>query len=532
MSGKIKQADTILHNGTIYTVDAHFSVQQAVAITNGGISAVGSNQYILQNYQSANTVNLRGAYVYPGFNDAHCHLLRYARQLGEVQLFGLTSWQAVVQQLQQYHRQNPHLTAIIGRGWDQNLWNPAVMPDKTDLDTFFPDIPVLLTRIDLHAAVANAAALQLAGITHETNIDGGIVHLNRHAETSGLLIDNAVYFAEQHFPPISQQQFEQLMLAAQQHCHAVGLTSLTDALVMQPDWKVLFTLQNKVLLKIKINALILGTDENLEHYFELGKQKTPYLNAGCFKFFADGALGSRGAWLLEPYTDEPATSGLQLLKETDFVKKLKAIYQHGFQVATHAIGDAANQFVLEAYRQVLPPQNTLRWRLEHAQIVHPNNLEIIKQYNIIPSVQPIHATSDMYWVKNRLGNRINHAYNYKTLLQTAGLVASGSDFPVEPINPLLGFYAAVSRKDVSGFPENGFRVHEALTRIQALKSMTIWAAYASFEEQEKGSIEPGKMADLTILDTDLLLHSIGNIPKAKVLGTMVNGGMVYNAGLD
>ncbi|HRI26971.1 MAG TPA: amidohydrolase family protein, partial [Chitinophagales bacterium] len=234
----------------------------------------------------------------------------------------------------------------------------------------------------------------------------------------------------------------------------------------------------------------------------------------------------------EPYTDEPATGGLQLLPETDFVNKLKAIYQHGFQVATHAIGDAANRFVLEAYRKVLPTKNALRWRLEHAQILHPKDLPIIGQYNIIPSVQPIHATSDMYWVKNRLGNRINHAYNYKTLLHTAGLVASGSDFPVEPINPLLGFYAAVSRKDVSGFPENGFRAHEALTRIQALKSMTIWAAYASFEEQEKGSIEPGKMADLTILDTDLLLHNIENAPKAKVLGTMVNGRMVYNAGLD
>lgn len=521
-----KQAHLLLHNATVYTLNAGFSAAHALAIAGGRILETGTNKHILSTYHAPEVVNLNGAFVYPGFYDAHCHLLRYARQLGEVHLFGAVSFNEVLQRVAQYRQNNPNIKAIIGRGWNQNLWQPAQMPNRTALDALFPDVPVLLTRIDLHAAVANQAALNLAGIHANTQINGGIVEVV-NGQTSGLLIDNAVHRVEMALPAPSEHEFSNLLIQAQNHCFQHGLTSIADALVTPPDVQLLEKLYQQNMLQIRLYAMMLATEENMQYCFEQGTRISDTLTLRTFKFFADGALGSRGAWLQNPYSDAPHNYGLQLLHEPHFTTQLQRILKHGFQVATHAIGDAANQFVLNSYARVLPPGNNLRWRLEHAQIIEPNDINLIRQYRIIPSIQPTHATSDMYWVKQRIGKRVQNAYTYRRLLQASGLVAAGSDFPVEHINPLLGFYAATARKDVQGYPPKGFYPQQRLTRAQALKAMTIWAAYAAFEEQERGSLQAGKLADITILDTDLMTAPLEQIPQANVLLTLLGGKTVY-----
>lgn len=519
-------ADVVLHNASIYTVDAGFTTAQAMAIAGERILETGNNAYILQKYAARHIINLEGAFAYPGFYDAHCHLLRYARQLGEAHLFGAPSFTEVLYRITQYHLQNPQCKAIIGRGWNQNLWQPAQMPNRQALDALFPHVPVLLTRIDLHAAVANRAALALAGIDEHTQIDGGIVEVV-NGQTSGLLIDNAVHRVEIALPSPSEQEFSNQLALAQQHCFQYGLTSVADALVTPPDVRLLENLYLEQLLQLRMYAMMLATEENMQFCFERGRSISGQLTLRTFKFFADGALGSRGAWLHHPYSDAPDTCGLQLLHEPAFTNQLARIKQHGFQAATHAIGDAANHFVLNAYAKVLPPDNNLRWRLEHAQIITPKDIELIIKYRIIPSVQPTHATSDMYWVHQRLSNRIQNAYTWRRLLQASGLLAAGSDFPVEHINPLLGFYAATARKDVHGRPPDGFFAEQSLTRLEALKAMTIWAAFAAFEEHERGSLQTGKLADITVLDTDLMTAPLEQIPQAKVLLTLLGGKTVY-----
>ncbi|OWY25659.1 amidohydrolase [Sphingobacteriales bacterium UPWRP_1] len=519
-------ADVLLHNACIFTVNAGFTTAQALAIAGGRILETGSNKHILGSYHAPKVINLNGAFAYPGFYDAHCHLLRYARQLGEVHLFGAASFNEVLQRTVQYRQNNPKVKAIIGRGWNQNLWQPAQMPNRTALDALFPDVPVLLTRVDLHAAVANRAALDLAGIDANTQIDGGIVEVV-NGQTSGLVIDNALYRVETALPAPSEQEFSNLLIQAQNHCFQYGLTSVADALVTPPDVKLFEELYRNNLLKLRIYAMMLATEENMQYCFERGMSISEGLTLRTFKFFADGALGSRGAWLQTPYSDAPDTCGLQLLHNPGFINQLLRIKHHGFQVATHAIGDAANHFVVNSYANVLPPGNNLRWRLEHAQIIEPQDINLIRQYQIIPSVQPTHATSDMYWVKERIGKRVQNAYTCRRLLQALGLLAAGSDFPVEHINPLLGFYAATARKDVQGYPPGGFFAQQALTRVQALKAMTIWAAYAAFEEHERGSLQAGKLADIAILDTNLMTAPLEQIPQAKVLLTLLDGKTVY-----
>lgn len=526
MYGNPITVDTILLNATIYSVDDDFSTSEAIAIDKGVIVQLGLNSEITSQFIANEVIDLNGNFVYPGLIDAHCHLLRYARQLGELDLYGSKSIEEVVKRTKEYAAVNPNLQVIIGRGWNQNLWDPSVMPDNTLLDEAFPNLPVLLTRIDLHAAVANTAALLRANIANNpAPIEGGIV-VTKNGQPTGLLIDKAIQQVEEALPNISEQEYIRLLLKAQQQCFAVGLTSLGDALVLPSDWTVLKKMADNHSLKLRVYAMMLATNDTIKEYGEQGHYLHPFLTLRTFKFFSDGALGSRGAWLLEPYNDDCDNYGLQLLNEDEFVHQLEQIKEYQFQVATHAIGDAANHFVLKCYAKVLAKNNPLRWRLEHAQIMPPDDLPLLSDYNIIPSIQATHATSDMYWVKDRIGNRINYAYNFRQLLMTNGLVAAGSDFPVEHINPLLGFYAAVTMKDIHGFPPGGFKPDETLSRIEALKAMTIWAAYSQFSENQFGSLVPNKYADLCVIDTDLLTAPPEQIIAAKVLLTMVNGQIV------
>ncbi|MCT4624610.1 MAG: amidohydrolase [Schleiferiaceae bacterium] len=463
-------------------------------------------------------------FVYPGFIDAHCHFWGYATVNNWVDLVGTKSFDEVLDRVQEYHQKNQSLV-ILGRGWDQNDWDNKDFPINERLNELFPDVSVMLTRVDGHAMLVNDVVLKMNGITESSFIEGGEVVL-KNGKPTGLLIDNAKSLVH---TKVSNNQMIQDLLTAQQNCLAVGLTTLDDAGLDYQQINVIDSLQREGDLLLRFYIMASDNDENMAYYSKNGPLKTDRLNVRSFKLYADGALGSRGALLKEEYSDHHG-HGLQLSSKEHFRKRAEQLYDMGFQMNTHAIGDSANKLLLSIYKEVLGGKNDKRWRIEHAQVVDKYDFSLFEEYSVLPSVQPTHATSDMYWADERLGNkRIKGAYAYKQLLETNGVLPLGTDFPVEDINPLKTFYAAVLRKDVSGYPEDGFQMENALTRSEALKGMTIWAAYSNFEEDEKGSIEEGKLADFTVLDTDLLNCSPEEILNAKVLYTVINGEIVYRA---
>lgn len=516
-----QQADLIIHHAKIYTVDSAMSTAEAFAVKDGRFLAVGTNEEVLEQYKAPKVIDLQGKPVYPGFIDAHAHFYWYGLMLQQVNLVGTKSWEEVLERVQAFAAEEPE-GWLQGRGWDQNDWPVKEFPSREELDRLFPGRPVYLKRIDGHAAIANTKALELARITAESAVEGGEVEVE-NGQPTGILIDNAMELVNTVIPAPSQAEREEALLEAQESCFQVGLTSIHDAGLERDIISTIDSLQKLGKLKMRLYAMLLPTEDNLEHFLEHGPYKTSRLHIRAFKFFADGALGSRGAALLDPYHDAHEKIGL-LLHDTSYFRHFtQLMYEHGFQMATHAIGDRGNRLMLDLYAQVLPEDNDRRWRIEHAQIVAPEDYSKFRRYNIIPSVQPTHATSDMYWADERLGPRIKHSYAYKQLLQEAGLVAGGSDFPIEHINPLYGFFAAVARQDHKNRPEGGFQPENALTREEALKAMTIWAAYAAFEEQEKGSIEPGKLADFVVLEEDIMTIPLERTWQAKVLQTWIDG---------
>lgn len=485
-------------------------------------------------WSSNEVIDLEGAYLYAGFIDAHAHFVGYAKGLQSVDLMGTTSWKEVVDRTQSFVTVHPEFNYITGRGWDQNDWGEgSEFPTNDALNEAFPNLPVVLTRIDGHAVIANDVALQLANISAETKVDGGLV-LVENGKPTGVLIDNATSLIQ--IPGFSDSQLASALLQAEQNCFAVGLTTIDDAGLSKPMIDFIDTLQQANLLKMRIYAMVSDHPDWLAYYIENGPYKTDRLNVRSFKFYGDGALGSRGACLRDPYHDDSDNYGLILSTEEHFRESAKLLAENGFQMNTHAIGDSANHLILDIYIDAIGEVasnmdytgNPFRWRIEHAQVVSPEDLERFSTYGIIPSVQPTHATSDMYWADDRLGEeRIHHAYAYRDLLRVSDALPLGTDFPVEEIDPLNTFYAAVVRKDHEGYPEGGFQMENSLSREDALRGMTIWAAYSNFEEDEKGSLERGKWADFTILDTDLLHCAEEEILQAKVLFTVIGGEVVY-----
>ncbi len=525
---KMKKVDVLYENGKVYTVDKDFSVVESFAVKEGIIIATGSSDSLKKIFNADTIIDLQQKTVYPGFIDAHCHFLHYGIGLSNVDLTGTTSFSEVIEKATHHYNEMPSAW-LIGHGWDQNDWENKEFPDKTRLDKLFPAVPVLLTRIDGHAAIANRKALELAGITTEINIDGGEIR-KKNGKLTGILIDNAVDTVRAAIPKVSLQQKQQALLQAQKKCFAVGLTGVHDAGLDKQEILLIDSLQKKGELKMRINAMINPTQENFEEFLYKGQYKTDYLTVRTVKLYADGALGSRGAKLIEPYCDDPKNSGL-LVNPPEYLSEIceKAYKQH-YQVATHAIGDSANRLMLHIYSKILTQKNDRRWRIEHAQIVHPKDMTLYGKYNIVPSIQPTHATSDMYWADERLGKqRVKTGYAYLELVEQNDWLPTGSDFPVENINPVYGFYAATIRKDLKGWPKEGFQTENALSRQQALRAMTIWAAKAAFEEKEKGSIEPGKFADFVVLDRDILTVPEKEIPDAKVVGTFIAGEKVFQA---
>lgn len=523
----MKQIDLIIYNTTIYTVNNDFEIVEAIAIDKGRIIATGSNDFILKNFTALEKIDAQGQYAYPGLIDPHCHLLTYAKGLDELDLLGVTSAKEMVEKARAFYQQHPHKKAIIGRKWDQNLWENKAFPDKSLLDKYFPDIPVLLTRIDGHAALANQKTLDIADVTIDTQVSGGIFE-QKNGQLTGLLIDHAIAYVANALPQLSPSELSAALIKAQHDCFKYGLTSIGEAWIDKETIDLIDNLQQAGSFKLRMYCMAIPEKKAAVHYFKHGTYATDKLTMRTFKFFADGALGSRGAWLLAPYSDDALNYGLQLLDKEQFTNFCQQCYEHGFQVNTHCIGDAANRFVLDVYGGILKGKNDRRWRIEHAQILHPDDLHKFGKYSIVPSVQTTHATSDMYWVGERIGQeRLKKAYAYKELLEQNGWLPNGSDFPIEQVNPLLGFYAAIARQDAKGFPEGGFQIENSLNHKETLKAMTIWAAYANFEEASRGSLEAGKWADMVFLDRDIMEVPLLEILETKVLRTYVGGERVY-----
>lgn len=521
--------DLIVHNATVYTVDSIFSTVQAFAVKEGKIQDLGSSQFILDNYAADSVLDLQRKTVYPGFIDGHAHFYGYALALRQVSLVGAKSWQECINRLKIFIEENKPLSGewIVGNGWDQNDWPDKTFPDKKLLDEVFPNHPILLSRIDGHAAIANELALSKANLKPGDLVQGGWIE-TKDKKLTGILIDNAIGRVNAVIPAPDEASLENELMLAEKKCFSVGLTGITDCGLSKKEVEHLERLQNEGKLKMRLTAMLSDNEENHRYYLARGQYTRGRMHIAGFKLFADGALGSRGARLLEPYTDKPGWSGFLLDSVNHYSQTLAAIFQTNFQACTHAIGDSANRMILEQYAHLLKGGNDRRWRIEHAQVVHPGDLHFYQKFNIIPSVQPTHATSDMYWAEDRLGpERIGTAYAFKTLLQQNSWIVLGTDFPVEDISPFKTFYAAVARKDASGYPPNGFETANALTREETLRGMTIWAAKGTFEEREKGSIEKGKLADFIIADTDIMQCDPTQILNTQVIATYVNGEKVF-----
>lgn len=529
-----QQVDLIIHHAVIYTVDSQFTQAQALAVHDGKIIALGSDQEILDKYTAAEIQDAGGHYIYPGFIDAHAHFLQYGMGLQQVELVGTQSWDEVIQRVQSFVSANPAQQAtdwILGRGWDQNDWQDKSFPDKSRLDSLFPHTPVLLGRIDGHAAIANQAALDAAGLKAGQTLTGGLIEV-KNGRLTGILVDNAVRLVQRMIPQPSAALLQKALQGAAAGCFAAGLTTVAECGIMKDEVLFIDSLQQQKLLKMRLYVMLTDSAVNYEHFLPKGPYRTDHLNVGGFKCYADGALGSRGACLLQDYADRQGWKGFLLRDSSYFAGRAAQLINTKFQLCTHAIGDSANRQVLRIYASVLKGKNDRRWRIEHAQVVNPADIAYFGQYNIVPSVQPTHATSDMYWAGARLGpERIRHAYSYQDLLKQNGWIPLGTDFPVEDINPLKTFLAAVARTDTTGYPAGGFQPENALSRREALQGMTIWAAKACLEEESRGSLEPGKLADMVLLDKDLMQVPMPQLMKTRVLATFSGGEQVYRAGV-
>ena len=522
-----ERVDLLVVNAAIYTVDEAFSKAEAMAVRAGKIVATGKTANILSRYKSENLIDAEGKFIYPGFNDAHCHFNGYATNLMQyADLRGTASTEEIYGRLKQHHEKFGG-EWILGRSWDQNDWEVKEFPNKEKLDELFPDIPVYLIRVDGHAGWCNSKALEIAGITADTKVSGGDVLL-KSGEPTGILIDNAEGLVMRYVPELNREQQEKGLQEAQKNCFAAGLTSVTDCGLSKTTILLMNEMQKTGKLKMRINAMLNPSEENVEHFVRNGTYKTDRLLVNTIKIYADGALGSRGALMLDDYSDDPGNQGLQIEPQEFYDSICELAYRNNYVVATHAIGDGGNRLVLDTYAKFLKGKNDRRWRIEHAQIIQPDDFHKFGDYSIVPSVQATHCTSDMPWAEGRVGkNRINGAYAYQTLLQQNGWLPNGTDFPVENIYPLYTFYASVFRTDHNGRPEGGWHIDEGLTREQTLRSMTTWAAKASFEENEKGQLVPGMWADFVILDTDLMTASSQKVLNTKIESTWIAGEKVF-----
>jgi predicted amidohydrolase YtcJ len=535
---KSRSATLLLFNGVVYTLNEQRPRAEAIAIAGERILAVGTNEEIKGRYEAPQLIDLKGHAVYPGFTDAHAHLEGLGALLVNINLSGTTS----VEQIQSLVAERVATASagswIRGRSWDQNRWAVKSFPTHHMLDHVAGEHPVALTRVDGHALWVNKKALDMASITRRTpDPDGGKIVRDREGNPTGVLVDNAMALIDSVMPAPSEAERTEASERAVQECLKVGLTQVHD---MGTDLELIGIYKKLIQAKkfpFRVYVAIDGVGETWNHYAQRGPEiggNENKLTVRAIKLYADGALGSRGAALIEPYADDPTNRGLTLTP-TETLRSVAAdALSKGFQVCTHAIGDRANHIVLNVYEEVFKQDQVkaedARFRVEHAQIVDVADIPRFHKLGVLPSMQPTHCTSDMYWAEARLGaRRMRGAYAWRSFLSAGSIIPAGSDFPVEGPNPLWGFYAAITRQDASGWPADGWYAGERMQRDEALKAFTTWAAFAAFEETARGSIREGKLADLVVLSHDIMTCVPKEILATQVLYTIVGGEIAYSA---
>ena len=549
-----EQVDLLVYNAVIYTVNEQYTKAEAFAVKKGRFVAVGSTEYICDNYTSEQELDWKGKWVYPGFHDAHCHLILKGIDNSYAKLDDAKNFNEILDRVNR-HKNKHHLEYewVVGVGWDQHKWDKSIEPTNKELNRQHPDVPIVLRRTDCHAVIANEKAIERL---IELKGESAINQKEANFETGVFVENTANLFMTTIIEQISDKKKRKLILQAAEECYQNGLTSITDAGIPAglplSYIKMIDDLQKSGDLKLRVNALI-DPKENIEIYKETNLT-TDRLTVRCIKLIMDGALGSNGAFMLAPFENEPYKTGICNYPNEEikvFLDFCQRAYDAGLQVATHCIGDRANQEVLKLYEQVFKKNNVkgvndLRWRIEHAQIIDKGDFEKFRKNSVVPSVQPTHATSDTFvknaeeksMAENKLGKeRLHRAYAYKNLKEQLGWLPFGTDFPVEEINPIHTFFAAIFRKKLirtkDGFKiaeGDAFQIDDAVSREDALSAMTIWAAKASFDEGKKGSIDCGKWADFVVLDRDIINEEVKeqDIPNTKVLCTYIAGEEVYN----
>ncbi len=528
-------ADLIVTNARIYTADDSRPLVEAFAVRGGRVVFTGSAREAAT-LKGPNTQMLdgQGRTIIPGMVDAHGHFNGLAKKLRSVDLVGTKSYDEVIARVVERAKSTPKGSWIVGRGWDQNAWGNTAFPTHDALSAATPDHPVLLERIDGHAQLANAAAMRIAGLTSTTKEpSGGKIVRDAKGMPTGVLVDNAESIVSSKVPDPSIDEWRAMHKDAVKVMHRWGLVGMHDAGASRAMIDLYEDMAQKKELDLRLYVMIGDNAAALTHYFGMGPRSALYdgqLWVRAVKLYADGAMGSRGAALLEPYSDDPNNNGLLLSAPGHIQEVAEAGLKAGFQINTHAIGDRGNRVVLDAYQKALDkvPAANHRFRVEHAQILHQDDIPRFAQLGVIPSMQASHQTSDMYWIGKRLGpTRLYGAYAWQSLLQTGVIIPNGSDFPVEEVNPLISFHASIARQDARDWPTGGWLPAERMSREDALRSMTLWAAYAGFQEKDMGSITPGKYADFVVLDQDIMRVPVELVLKTEVLATYLGGRRVY-----
>lgn len=534
--GQEKLEKTLIHNAKIYTMDAGFSTADAILFDSSGrIHNVGGEQAMLEAFPDAMHIDLRGKTIIPGLIDAHAHLYGLAISLSQAQLRDTKSIDEVIQRLREQEKHLADDDWLLGRGWDQNDWPVKKFPSRADLDSAFPDRPVWLRRIDGHAGWANSAALAMSDqdMSGDWQPQGGFIYRDADGQASGVLVDGAMGLVGKAVPEISPELLEASLGLALQQLVSLGLTGVHD---MGVDRSVVELFQKRITqgqFPTRVYAFTDGAGETLDWLCREGayEDASGRLNMRAVKLYIDGAMGSRGAALLADYSDESGNAGLLFMPPADLEAKIDKAMACGFQLGVHAIGDQGNRVVLDALESSMQkyPENPGRHRVEHAQTLTAEDIPRFAKLDVIAAMQPTHATSDMYWVEDRLGaERVKYAYAWRSLLDSGARLALGSDFPVEQVNPMLGIHAAVTRQDTEGWPPGGWYPAERLTREEAVRGFTLDAAYSGFMETSVGSLESGKRADFIVLDQNIFEVEASRIASIKVLQTWLDGELVYS----
>lgn len=532
-----RPADLIVTGGRIYTVDETRPIVEAFVVSKGRFVFAGTNRdAMLFRGPATRILDVHGATVFPGLIDAHAHVLGLGLALSSVDLVGAPSYEEVVSRVAARAKTTPAGQWITGNGWDQNRWAVKEFPTNEALSRAVPDHPVMLDRVDGHAVLANAAAMRAAGITATTpDPAGGRIIRDANGAPTGVFVDNAEGLIQRALPDLTPKQLSDAVHAAAVECNRWGLTEVQDMGSGRQTIEAFESLARAGRLPVRSYIMVSDDQADLDYYFARGPRKALYdghVWVRGIKLYADGALGSRGAALLAPYSDDSGNTGLLVSSEEHLKARSIEALRHGFQVSTHAIGDRGNRNALDAYQAALDAVHTpdARLRVEHAQIISPEDIPRFAKLGVIPSMQASHQTSDMPWAERRLGpERIRGAYAWRSLLNTGVIIANGTDFPVEHVNPLITFHSSVTRQDAENMPAGGWYPDQRMTRSEALRSITIWPAFAAFQEHELGSITPGKYADFTIIDRDIMTVPAEQILGAHVVATYVGGSAVYQA---